>query len=210
MTSRMKDRVGNFLAQTPATAVLMGINVLVFVIETLAGGSRNAEVAYLFGAQATPWIEQGQVWRLFTAMFLHFGLMHIVCNMWSLSCVGPGIEHFFGVGRYLAIYLGAGLLGNLSTWGIEHITGIYAVSAGASGAIFGVFGAYLALYLLPSMRGRVNLRAIVITLILNVAYGLTYANVNMVAHFGGLAGGALIAALFIIAGKLAARRRLRS
>ena len=182
----------------PVTMVLIAVNVLVFLLESLAGGSTDTVVALRFGAQATPFLAAGQIWRLFTAMFLHFGLTHLACNMISLYNLGPAIERAYGKVRFLVIYLCAGLVGNLTTWMLELRSGDYAVSAGASGAIFGLFGAYVALALIPSMRRFLSLRGIVITLVLNLAYGMTYANVNMAAHFGGLLGGALIAAIMIL------------
>lgn len=198
----MKER----FRKAPVTFVLIALNVAVFVLETLAGGSTKTRVALLFGAQATPLVEAGQYWRLVTAMFLHFGLTHLFCNMISLYNLGPAIEHVYGRWRYLVIYLAAGLAGNLTTWALETGSGDYAVSAGASGAIFGLFGAYVALALIPSMRQHLSLRGIMITLVLNVAYGLTYSNVNMAAHLGGLAGGAVIAAVMILMIRARARR----
>ena len=189
MTSRMKDRVGNFLALAPATAVLMGINVLVFVIETLAGGSRNAEVAYLFGAQATPWIEQGQVWRLFTAMFLHFGALHLLFNMYALSVLGPAVDYVCGPVIFLVIYLLSGIAGNLATLAVDSKRSRKTISAGASGCIFGLLGACLVL----AVAGYgFSLPSILTTLAVNLVYGLSSKRINMTSHAGGFAGGAVI------------------
>ena len=182
----------------PVTWCLTGINVLLFVLETVAGGSTSTRVALLFGAQATPYLLAGQVWRLVTAMFLHFGVLHLGCNMISLYHLGPPLERVYGKGRYLAVYFGAGIIGNLTTWLLEMRSGEYAVSAGASGAIFGLFGAYLALALIPDMRRFLSLRGIVITLVLNIAHGLTYSGVNMAAHAGGLSGGFVIASVMVL------------
>ncbi|MBR5115761.1 MAG: rhomboid family intramembrane serine protease, partial [Lachnospiraceae bacterium] len=120
--------------------------------------------------------------------------------------LGPAIERIYGKVRYLMIYLAAGIAGNLTTWYLESRSGDYAISAGASGAIFGLFGAYVALALIPSMRRYLSLRGIVVTLVLNIAYGMTYAGVNMAAHLGGLIGGAAVAAVMILNLKLRTRR----
>ena len=186
------------IRRSPVTSILIGINLMLFIIETLAGGSTDTRVAVAFGAQATPLLAMGQYWRLLTAMFLHFGITHLACNMISLFNLGPSLERVYGWRRFIAIYLISGLAGNLTTWYIELIRGDYAISAGASGAIFGLFGAYIALALIPDIRRKLSVRGIVVTLVLNLAYGLTYPNINMAAHLGGLVGGAVTAGVMIM------------
>ena len=78
------------------TNILIGINLLVFAAETLAGGSLNRGTALKFGAMYPPYIKRGQWYRMFTSMFLHFGFLHLICNMYSLYNLGPGLEHFLG------------------------------------------------------------------------------------------------------------------
>ncbi|MBQ4310152.1 MAG: rhomboid family intramembrane serine protease [Oscillospiraceae bacterium] len=190
----MIDRV----KRAPVTFIIIGINLIIFILETMAGGSTSTRVAVSFGAQATPLLAAGQYWRLFTAMFLHFGITHLACNMISLYNLGPALERLYGRGRYIAVYLFSGLAGNFCTWFIELLREDYALSAGASGAIFGLFGAYIALALIPAMRERISVRGIVITLVLNLAYGLTYPSVNMVAHLGGLVAGAVLAGIMVL------------
>ena len=186
------------IRRSPVTSIQIGINLMLFIIETLAGGSTDTRVAVAFGAQATPLLAMGQYWRLLTAMFLHFGITHLACNMISLFNLGPSLERVYGWRRFIAIYLISGLAGNLTTWYIELIRGDYAISAGASGAIFGLFGAYIALALIPDIRRKLSVRGIVVTLVLNLAYGLTYPNINMAAHLGGLVGGAVTAGVMIM------------
>ncbi len=198
------------IRRSPVTSVLIGINLILFIIETLAGGSTDTRVAVMFGAQASPLLMMGQYWRLFTAMFLHFGITHLACNMISLYNLGPALERVYGRLRFIVIYLVSGLVGNITTWYIELIRQDYAVSAGASGAIFGLFGAYIALALIPDFRKRISVRGIVITLVLNIAYGLTYPNINMAAHLGGLVAGAVTAAVMIMLIKAKARAAERS
>lgn len=185
------------LRKFPATLILIITNVLIFILETLAGGSTKNTVAISFGAQATPFLEMGEYWRLFTAMFLHFGIVHLGCNMLSLYGLGPAIERIYGRPRYVTIYILSGLAGNLATWAVELRTGDYALSAGASGAIFGIIGAYLALFLVPSMRSRLSAKSLLIMLGINLAYGLSTPGVNMTAHIGGLIAGAAVAAVMI-------------
>lgn len=183
--------------RTPATWVLIGISIVLFFLEERAGGSTKTEVAMRFGAQYTPRMHGRELYRLFTSMFLHFGVFHLICNMWSLYNLGPIVELLFGSFRFLAIYLISGLCGNLLTMAVEKRTGRYAVSAGASGAVFGLLGAMLVLALLPQLRGYFSLRSILYTLLINVAYGISNKSINMKAHAGGFLGGAAVTFLFV-------------
>lgn len=179
------------------TYVLIGINVLVYIAESIAGGSSDTKTALRFGAQYTPLLEKGQVFRLFTAMFLHFGTFHLICNMYSLYNLGPSLEYFFGAQWFLAVYFVSGLSGNILTWLIEKRTHKYSVSAGASGAIFGLLGAYLVIALWPSLRGSVSLYNILYVIIVNALYGFSRRGINLAAHLGGFAGGILITLLLL-------------
>lgn len=143
------------------TVILILINVLIFLMETVAGGSTKTEVALRFGAQYTPYIDEGQWWRIFTSMFMHFGIMHLVCNMYSLYSLGSAAEYMLGSVRYLILYLVSGLCGNMSTWYIDGKTKHYSVSAGASGAIFGLMGFYLTLAILPQYRPYVSAKRVI-------------------------------------------------
>ena len=188
----------NEILASPATWILIGINIILFIVEERAGGSTDTEVALQFGAQTLPALRRKEYYRLFTAMFLHFGIMHLVCNMYSLYNLGPAIEWIYGWWRFLIIYLGAGICGNLLTWVVESKTGRNGISAGASGAIFGLMGAYIALALIPEIRDHLSIRSIVITLAINVIYGFSSRRINMTAHFGGLIGGFMIAGMMVL------------
>ena len=93
------------------TYVMMGILVVVFVIETLAGGSEKPRVLISLGANVGPLVTTGEYWRLFTANFLHIGLLHIAFNLYALYIVGTEVEMFYGPWRFLVIYLLSGLSG---------------------------------------------------------------------------------------------------
>lgn len=186
------------MTQAIATYALIGINIVIFIAESVSGGSTNHRVALKFGAYYSPYIERGQWYRLFTAMFLHFGFLHLMCNMYSLYNMGQALEIFFGVPVYLFLYLFSGLAGNILTYIAERRTGRNAVSAGASGAIFGLFGAYLVLALWPGIRG-VSLSSILQVLGINMFY--TIANrgrINATAHLGGLIGGAAVTCILLL------------
>lgn len=184
-------------SQLSATLILIIINAVVYLAETTSGGTTNTRTALRFGALYTPYVDRGQWWRLFTSMFLHFGIVHIISNMYALYSLGTSVEYMFGSGRFLFIYLFSGFCGNLFTYLVEKQTRHYSVSAGASGAIFGLMGVYLMLALLPQFRSYVPVRSVLVNLGINLVVGLTNRQINMKAHLGGLFGG-MIATLILI------------
>jgi rhomboid protease GluP len=134
-----------------------------------------------------------QWWRLLTSCFVHFGIIHIGFNMYVLYQIGPFIEMVFGRARYLAIYLLAGLGGSLVSLWIHPMS----VGAGASGAIFGLYGAVFGFLLIK--RGTLNpavIRSIGksagIFVLYNVVYGTISRTTDLSAHFGGLITGFLL------------------
>lgn len=180
------------------TNILILINIAVFLMEEVAGGSTKTSVALRFGAQlSSAVIGQGQWWRLFTAMFVHFGAMHIFSNMISLYLLGRSAEQILGPGRMLAVYFVSGIAGNLITLALDVSRGGNTLSAGASGAIFGLMGLYIAMALMPRLRPMVSVRNILIMLALNAAYGISNRSVNMAAHGGGLAAGTVLSLILL-------------
>ena len=173
------------------------INVMVFLILSTLGDTESAAFMEQHGAVFPPDVfGQGEWWRLFTAMFLHFGLAHLANNMIVLFWTGDRLERLVGKRRYLIIYFGAGLCGNLLSLLVTQSKGTLTVSAGASGAIFGVFGALL--WVVLANRGRVeelNIRGIVIMIALSLYYGFTSTGVDNWCHIGGLIGGFLLSLL---------------
>ncbi len=175
------------------TPALLAINVGVFLAMTALGikvlGGRADE--YLrFGANFAPLATSGEWWRLITCTFVHLGILHLTFNMWALWDSGRLTERLFGNGWFAALYLFAGVAGSSASmlWNQQVI------SAGASGAVFGVFGALLAY--LTVQRGsipvdvinrlRVSTSAFVVY---SLFYGFAQAGIDNAAHLGGLAGG---------------------
>jgi rhomboid protease GluP len=173
------------LKRPVATWGLLGIIAIVFVLETLAGGSTDTGVLIRMGAKVTPLIAAGQYWRLFTAMFLHIGLMHIFFNGYALVVLGTELERLLGWARFLAIYLLSGLVGNMASYAFST-----SVAAGASGAIFGLIGALGAFFFRYRERlgtwGRARLGNILFLIVLNLAFGFIYPGIDNLAHLGGL------------------------
>ncbi len=186
----------------PVTLALIIVNVLVFCAMLLFGAglwhSSNG-IQFAWGANFGPATKDGQWWRLATAMFLHFGILHLGMNMLSLLDGGRLVERMFGSLRFVFIYFVSGLTGNLLSLIVQ---GDRAVSGGASGAIFGVYGALLA-YLWQqrhTVERREFLRLFWGALIfagITIVLGLNITGIDNGAHIGGfiagvLSGGALV------------------
>jgi rhomboid protease GluP len=184
---------GQGMAPAVVTWFLIAVNVAVFAAMVLTGVSPVDPVVpevLKWGADFAPNTLTGEWWRLLTCMFIHFGIAHIVLNLWVLAGVGPLVERMAGHGSFLLLYIFSGLSGSL----ISLFWNPLLVSAGASGAIFGVYGILLALLLrqhstqhLQSLSALRN-RSLGF-LLYNLAYGMFQENIDSAAHIGGLAGG---------------------
>jgi rhomboid protease GluP len=193
------------------TLTLIAINLIVFMVMVVRGVSLVAPTAkeiLPWGANYGPLTTSGQWWRLLTACFLHFGIIHIAFNMFILFQVGLFTERLFGSVRFLLLYLIAGIGGNIVGLFFHPLT----VGAGASGAIFGVYGGLLAFLLIE--RGvvpRENALKIAtsagIFLLYNLIYGLTKPETDIEAHVGGLLTG--FAAGCFLAQRLSPARQLQ-
>ena len=150
----------------------------------------DAEVAVNWGSNYGPLTLQGQWWRLFTSMFVHFGILHLALNMFALYQTGRMVERMFGSLHFLLLYVFAGLSGSMvSLWWHPMIN-----SAGASGAIFGVFGGLLAFMLnpknaVPRAVMTAHRNSTVFFIGFNLLNGFTHAGIDNGAHIGGLLGG---------------------
>ncbi|GKS80918.1 rhomboid family intramembrane serine protease [Ligilactobacillus pabuli] len=171
-----------------ATYILLIINISVYLLMTVAGGSQNTGVLLAFGAKVNFLIAQGQWWRLFNPMFIHIGLEHLVLNMVTLYFIGLQIETLFGKWRFVTLYLLSGLGGNIASFAFSP-----GISAGASTSIFGLFGAFLMLG--ESFRDNPYIRAtakqFLLLVILNLGLGLR--GIDIAGHIGGLLAGFLAA-----------------
>lgn len=182
------------------TGILAVINVIVFFILSFGGMTEDAVYMLEHGAMYVPYIiENGEYYRFFTSMFLHFGFSHLLNNMVTLVIMGRNVEPIVGKIRFLIIYLVSGLSGNILSFVAEYVTGEFPVSAGASGAIFGLTGSLLALTIIFRGRaGQVTKRDMLIMIGINLYLGFTSQGVDNMAHIGGLIAGFLTT--FILVG----------
>lgn len=179
------------------TIMLIAINVIVFLLLSFSGMTEDAQYMLEHGAMYVPYMMEGNgYYRLFTSMFLHFGIDHLANNMVMLAAIGWNLEYEIGKIKFLIIYLASGLAGNILSALGDIIIGEYAVSAGASGAVFGIIGALL--YVVIRNRGRIGTisgRGLVLMIILSLYYGLTSSGVDNLAHIGGLVAGFILGVL---------------
>ncbi len=161
------------------------------------GGSTSNLVLVLLGANFRPLVKEGQVWRFFTSMFLHIGFQHILFNAYALFIFGAETERIFGRTRFLVIYVLSGLFGSLASFAFSGAT----ISAGASGAIFGIIGMQAAYFFryrdLLGTFGRSRLINVGIIAAINIFFGLSMPGIDNWAHMGGFISGALIAFKFM-------------
>lgn len=175
----------------PCTILLAAVNVIVFILLTSQGMTEDGRFLLEHGAMYVPRVkEAGESYRLFTSMFLHFGFQHLMNNMVILVLVGWNLELEIGKIRFLLIYILSGLGGNiLSAWW-EVLTADYAISAGASGAVFGTIGALLYVAIRNHGRiGEISGRGLVFMIIISLGYGFSSGGVDNMAHIGGLLTG---------------------
>ena len=185
----------------PVTKLLVAANLLIFVAMLASGAGlwhSSNTVQLAWGANFGPATQDGEWWRLGTAMFLHFGVIHLTLNLWALWDAGQLVERMYGPTRFTAIYFVSGLAGNLLSL-VAH-KGL-AISGGASGAIFGVYGALLVF--LWSKRGSLHPHEFrwffwgaLAFAIVSLGLGLAITGIDNAAHIGGFVSGLLGGIIF--------------
>ncbi|HVW80087.1 MAG TPA: rhomboid family intramembrane serine protease [Mycobacteriales bacterium] len=190
------------------TRILIALNVAVFVATTASGanpitGSTGSSTIYDRFALVPYQVAHGQWYRLITAAFLHYGILHIGFNMFALWMVGPQLEAVLGRLRFTALYMLAGIGGSILSVAFGPIN---EQAAGASGAIFGLFAA---LYIVAR---HLNLQTggIAATIVFNLVFTFSVSNIDWRGHVGGLVIGAVVAAVYAYAPKGPARDRFQA
>ena len=182
---------GRRVERPTATITLIGINVAVWVLLVGTGGSSSPLAAELVIRPAL--VAQGEWWRLLSSAFAHLGLFHVALNMIAVYLLGPRLETLLGRARFLALYLVSALAGSaLVMWASSP----FGATLGASGAVFGLFGAYLVIALKVKADLRPILTVIGINLLLTVV-GRSF--ISWQGHLGGFLGGLLVALVLVYA-----------
>ncbi|MYA62230.1 MAG: rhomboid family intramembrane serine protease [Dehalococcoidia bacterium] len=185
------------LDRTPyVTWLLLGANIALFLLTELLGGSTAVDVLVRLGAMESWLIASGEYWRLFSAMFLHSGLIHLGFNVIGLLIFGHQVERLYGYARFLVIYILAGLAGSITSYAFNLSSAPYAIGVGASGAVFGILGALVAFFLsnrgLLGKMGRQTMTGLLALAAINLAVGFIMPGIDNFAHIGGFAGGLLL------------------
>lgn len=196
-----------------ATKALLFAMAAVFVVEVVTGGPRAlfngppGDRLFDLGAMQPLAIADGQYWRLFSAMFLHAGLLHIGFNAYALWLFGSSVESTYGRTRFILIYFVAGFLASAASYAFGPVE---ALGVGASGAIFGIFGAFIAY----NYRRRhlalaaANLRWAMTMILLNVLLAFGFRGIDWRAHLGGVIAGVFAGTIAEAAGANASQRRM--
>ncbi len=180
------------------TPVLIYLNVFILLLMTLAGISPmdpKASSLLAWGGNFKPLVMEGEYWRLFTYMFLHGGLAHLLGNLFALLFIGLYLEPLLGRARYLSAYVLTGVVAGLASMMIHG----HSVGVGASGAIFGLYGVFLALLtarLIQGAQRQTLLRSLLFFIFYALLMGLQ-GNTDNAAHIGGLASGIVIGSLYL-------------
>ncbi|MCI1306210.1 MAG: rhomboid family intramembrane serine protease [Lachnospiraceae bacterium] len=170
--------------------ILILINVVVFIYAELTGNTNDVEHMLKLGASYAPFVQAGEYYRLFTSMFLHFGISHLANNMILLLFIGDYVERYMGRICYLILYLSSGVFAGWFSYRHDLASGSTSVSAGASGDIFGVIGCLLVLVSIH--RGHLEnmtLTRVILMAAFSLIVGFQTAGVNGYAHLGGFIGG---------------------
>lgn len=172
------------------TYLLLAAMVVVFGLMSVMGGTENPVTLVEFGAKYNPLIRAGQYWRLVTPIFIHIGFTHILMNGITLYFIGQYVEQLFGHWRFTIIFFVSGIVGNLGSFAFNS-----GLSAGASTAIFGLFGAFLMLGESFSKNPAIvsMAKTFLLFIVLNIGTDIFVSGIDIAGHIGGLVGGFLIA-----------------
>ncbi|MGL5084376.1 MAG: rhomboid family intramembrane serine protease, partial [Clostridium sp.] len=184
------------ISKYKVTYILIAINVFIYLVSVImAKNIIDIDIYTLvsMGAKVNILINDGQVWRLISAAFLHGGIVHIAFNMMALNSIGPQVEQIYGWKKYLGIYILSALGGTM----LSYLLSPESVSVGASGAIFGLLGAMLVFAIKnKNIIGKSFMMNIIQVIVLNVMIGLSVANIDNYGHLGGLILGVITAIVF--------------
>jgi rhomboid protease GluP len=188
------------------TYIFIVLQVAVFLLMEWSGGSTNPDVLIRYGAKFNPLIQAGEWWRFFTPIFLHIGFLHLLMNTLALYYLGTAVERLYGSWRFFCIYMIAGFFGTLGSFLFTA-----SLSAGASGAIFGLFGAllYFGTVYRHLFFQTIGMNIIGL-IIINLLFGILVPGIDNAGHIGGLIGGYLAAGIVHLPNHVAWKRQARS
>ncbi|MFC0299731.1 rhomboid family intramembrane serine protease [Virgibacillus soli] len=173
------------------TYLILAINIIIYFLVELNGGSQSVPNLIRFGAKYNPAIVDGEWWRIVSSMFIHIGFIHLFMNMLAIYYLGTLVERIYGSFRYFAIYFLAGIGGGIASFAFTNN-----VSAGASGALFGLFGALLFFGLhYRQLFFKTMGQNVIMLIIINIVFGFLVPQIDNSAHVGGLLTGFVAAGI---------------
>jgi rhomboid protease GluP len=199
-----RESLKEYIRLYPITTLLICINLVVWALMEGYGSSQDTATLLQFGALFDLPNAKAEAWRYVTAMFLHIGFGHLFFNSFAMYVFAPPLERMLGKWRYLLTYMVCGISGNMvSAW--FHKDSF--ISAGASGAIYGIYAAYLFLALFrKDIIDYVTKQTIMVIIVVGFANSLLVPNVDIYAHLGGFIGGIVTMALIVLSIKRRHRR----
>lgn len=185
-----------YLKSYPVTCLILAANIVMFILFALKGRTVGAILDYGAMTNAEPYASQW--WRYIASIFLHGDFGHLFSNSFGILIFTPPMERLLGSWRYVLLYIGSGIVGNLLTMGVyQHSTELH-VSVGASGAIYGIYGAFLYVALLQrQLMDEASRKTLYSLLMIGIVFSFLVPQINWVAHLGGLIGGFFIYGLII-------------
>ncbi len=184
--------------RAPLTCILCAINIIIFIIYEIIGDTYDGYFMLAHGAMSPVTVVYDHEWyRLLSSCFLHFGFEHIASNMLLLFLLGQIFEEAVGPVRYLGIYLASGISSSFLSLVYSFLRGTDDVSAGASGAIFGLVGGMIVIILVHKGHyHNITIRRMLFMAFITLAIGFSSANTNNVGHIGGLIAGFVLTWIF--------------
>ncbi|WDF49498.1 rhomboid family intramembrane serine protease [Paenibacillus sp. KACC 21273] len=187
----------SFLRYYPVTSLILLINLAVFIFLSFNGGSTNPQTLADYGAVTNvPMYDQW--WRVITAIFLHNGFSHLLSNSFGLIVFAPPLERLIGSWRYVVLYMASGIIGNVISLELYQQSGNSVVAVGASGAIYGIYGAFLYIALFQrQIMDEASRKTMYTILVLGLIFTFVVPGIGIWAHVGGLIAGFFIYGLML-------------
>ncbi len=177
-----------FIRLYPVVSVIVAIHICLYLLTILPIFPNYWFFEHFSGVNL--YIIEGEFWRLLTPTFMHSDFPHMLFNSFSLVLFGPALERMLGGGRFLFVYLASGIIANLATLALEPLTYTH---VGSSGAIFGLFGYYIAMIVFQNKRlSKENAQIIITLCVVSLIMTFIQPNINITAHLFGLLGGFLM------------------
>lgn len=187
----------SFLRYYPVTSLILLINVAVFIFLSFNGGSTNLQTLADYGA-VTNHSAYSEWWRVITAIFLHNGFSHLLSNSFGLIVFAPPLERLLGSWRYAVLYLASGIIGNVISLELYQQSANSVVAVGASGAIYGIYGAFLYIALFQrQIMDEASRKTMYTILVLGLIFTFVVPGIGIWAHVGGLIAGFFIYGLML-------------